>query len=81
GVLSLERGTYDVIENEGTVEICAVLTGGVLSTDTVITLQASDNTAVWNSEYSARELRPILKAFGSRTCGRFNIINDIKHTF
>uniref|UniRef100_A0A1X7TNI5 Calx-beta domain-containing protein n=1 Tax=Amphimedon queenslandica TaxID=400682 RepID=A0A1X7TNI5_AMPQE len=45
GVLSLERGTYDMIENEGTVEICAVLTGGVLSTDTEIILQARDNTA------------------------------------
>ncbi|XP_019856283.1 PREDICTED: uncharacterized protein LOC105313980 [Amphimedon queenslandica] len=76
GVLSLERGTYDVIENEGTVEICAVLTGGVLSTDTVITLQARDNTAVWNSDYSTHEIHPVLKAFGSRTCGRFNIIND-----
>uniref|UniRef100_A0A1X7SYV3 Calx-beta domain-containing protein n=1 Tax=Amphimedon queenslandica TaxID=400682 RepID=A0A1X7SYV3_AMPQE len=51
GVLSLERGTYDVIENEGTVEICAVLTGGVLPTDTRITLQAWDNTAQLRSEY------------------------------
>ena len=51
GVLSLERGTYDVIENEGTVEMCAVLTGGVLSTDTQITLQARDNTARFKSEY------------------------------
>ncbi|XP_019859506.1 PREDICTED: uncharacterized protein LOC109587725 [Amphimedon queenslandica] len=76
GVLSLERGTYDVIENEGSVEICAVLTGGVLSTDTVITLQTEDNTAVWNSDYSTREMHSILKAFGSRTCGRFNIMND-----
>ena len=51
GVLSLERGIYDVIENEGTVEICAVLTGGVLSTDTEITLRARDNTARFRSKY------------------------------
>ena len=51
GVLSLERGRYDVIENEGTVEICAVLTGGVLSTDTEITLRARDNTAQFRSKY------------------------------
>ena len=52
GVLSLESGTYDVIENEGTVEICAVLTGGgVLSTDTEITLRAGDNTARFRSKY------------------------------
>ena len=51
GVLSLERGTYDVIENEGTVEVCAVLTGGVLSTDTEITLRARDNTARFRSKY------------------------------
>ena len=50
-MLSLERGTYDVIENEGTVEICAVLTGGVLPTDTQITIRARDNTAIWNSKY------------------------------
>ena len=50
-MLSLERGTYDVIENEGTVEICAVLTGGVLSTNTEITLQARDNTAQYRSKY------------------------------
>ena len=50
-MLSLERGTYDVIENEGTVEICAVLTGGVLSTDTGITLRATDNTARFRSNY------------------------------
>ena len=51
GVLSLERGTYDVIENEGTVEICAVLTGGVLPTDTEITIRARDNNAVCISKY------------------------------
>ena len=51
GVLSLERGTYDVIENEGAVEVCAVLTGGLLSEDTSITLRASDNTARSGSKY------------------------------
>ncbi|XP_019858648.1 PREDICTED: uncharacterized protein LOC109586861 [Amphimedon queenslandica] len=76
GVLSLERGTYDMIENEGTVEICAVLTGGVLSTDTEIILQARDNTARFRSDYRTRRVRPILHAFTNRTCGRFNIIND-----
>ena len=41
-----------MIENEGTVEICAVLTAGVLPTDTEITLQARDNTARFRSKYS-----------------------------
>ena len=50
-VLSLEREKYDVIENEGSVEVCAVLTGGVLSTDTEITLQARDNTARFRSKH------------------------------
>ena len=27
---SLEKKTYNVVENEGSVKICAVLTGGVL---------------------------------------------------
>ncbi|XP_019859665.1 PREDICTED: uncharacterized protein LOC109587886 isoform X2 [Amphimedon queenslandica] len=77
GVLSLERGTYDVIENEGTVEICAVLTGGVLSTDTEITLQARDNTARFRSDYSTHRIRPILRSSTIKTCGRFNIMNDL----
>ncbi|XP_019860401.1 PREDICTED: uncharacterized protein LOC109588725, partial [Amphimedon queenslandica] len=77
GVLSLERGTYDVIENEGTVEICAVLTGGVLSIDTEITLQARDNTAVCIGDYSTLRIRPTLHSFANRACGRFRIRNDL----
>uniref|UniRef100_A0A1X7U353 Calx-beta domain-containing protein n=1 Tax=Amphimedon queenslandica TaxID=400682 RepID=A0A1X7U353_AMPQE len=78
GVLSLERGTYEVIENEGTVEICAVLTGGVLPTDTVITMLARSNSARFRSDYmhSPCGSHPILPAFANRTCGKFNIIND-----
>ena len=50
GMLSLERGTYDVIENEGTVAVCAVLTGGrVLSTNTDINILARPNTALLRS--------------------------------
>uniref|UniRef100_A0A1X7U4D3 Calx-beta domain-containing protein n=2 Tax=Amphimedon queenslandica TaxID=400682 RepID=A0A1X7U4D3_AMPQE len=77
GVLSLERGTYDVIENEGTVEICAVLTGGVLSTDTEITIQAEDNTARFRSDYSTHGIHSVLRSFTNKTCGRFNITNDL----
>ncbi|XP_019856295.1 PREDICTED: uncharacterized protein LOC109584841 [Amphimedon queenslandica] len=77
GVLSLERRTYDVIENEGTVEICAVLTGGVLPTDTEITLQARDNTAVCIGDYSTLRIRPTLHSFANRACGRFRIRNDL----
>uniref|UniRef100_A0A1X7TCU3 Calx-beta domain-containing protein n=1 Tax=Amphimedon queenslandica TaxID=400682 RepID=A0A1X7TCU3_AMPQE len=76
GMLSLERGTYDVIENEGTVEICAVLTGGVLPTNTEITILASDDTARFRSDYSTRRVRPTLPAFGNKTCGRFSVMND-----
>ena len=50
GELSLERGTYNVIEYEGSVEICAVLTGGVLSSDTDIDFKVSPNTARSGSE-------------------------------
>ncbi|XP_019862805.1 PREDICTED: uncharacterized protein LOC109591525, partial [Amphimedon queenslandica] len=77
GVLSIERGTYDVVENEGTVEICAVLTGGVLSTDTEITIRAKDNTARFRSDYRTRGVRSVLRSFTNRTCGRFNIMNDL----
>uniref|UniRef100_A0A1X7T9N4 Calx-beta domain-containing protein n=1 Tax=Amphimedon queenslandica TaxID=400682 RepID=A0A1X7T9N4_AMPQE len=77
GVLSLERGTYDVIENKGTVEICAVLTGGVLSENATIILRATPNTAQFRSDYSTRGIRLILPAFSNRACGRFNIMNDL----
>ena len=50
GRLSLDKGTYDVVENEGSVEICAVLTGGVLSSDTDINLEVNPNTARSGSE-------------------------------
>ena len=43
--MSIERDTYNVIENEGSVEICVVLTGGVFSEDTDIILEARPNTA------------------------------------
>uniref|UniRef100_A0A1X7THJ8 Calx-beta domain-containing protein n=1 Tax=Amphimedon queenslandica TaxID=400682 RepID=A0A1X7THJ8_AMPQE len=76
GVLSLERATYDVIENEGTVEICAVLTGGALSENTTIDIRPRDGTAQFRSDYSTRRIRSILPAFTNRTCGRFDIIND-----
>uniref|UniRef100_A0A1X7VF48 Calx-beta domain-containing protein n=1 Tax=Amphimedon queenslandica TaxID=400682 RepID=A0A1X7VF48_AMPQE len=76
GVLSLERGTYDVIENEGTVEICVVLTGGVLSENTTIDIRPRDGTAQIRSDYSTRRILPLLVAFTNRTCGRFDIIND-----
>ena len=49
--MSLERDTYNVIENEGSVEICAVLTGGVLSEDTDIILEVRPNTARSGSEW------------------------------
>lgn len=50
GRLSLDKGTYDVVENEGSVEICAVLTGGVMSSDTDINLEVNPNTARSGSE-------------------------------
>ena len=49
--MSLERDTYNVIENEGSVEICVVLTGGVLSSDTDIILEVRPNTARSGSEW------------------------------
>uniref|UniRef100_A0A1X7SI35 Calx-beta domain-containing protein n=1 Tax=Amphimedon queenslandica TaxID=400682 RepID=A0A1X7SI35_AMPQE len=76
GVLSLERGTYDVIENEGTVEICVVITGGVLATNTQITIRATAGTAQFNSDYGTRGIAPILVASENRTCGRLTILDD-----
>ena len=51
GELSLERDTYNVIESEGSVEICLVLTGGVMSEDTDIILEVSPITARSRSEW------------------------------
>ena len=50
GELSLESGTYNVIESEGSVEICLLLTGGVMSEDTDIILEVSPITARSRSE-------------------------------
>ena len=50
GELSLESGTYIVIESEGSVEICLLLTGGVMSEDTDIILEVSPSSAKSGSE-------------------------------
>ena len=50
GELSIERSTYNVIENEGSVEICAVLTGGVMSVRTEIEIDIFGSTATFGSK-------------------------------
>ena len=54
--MSLERDTYNVIESEGSVEICLVLTGGVMSEDTDIILEVSPITARSRSEWKNIDL-------------------------
>ena len=49
--MSIESSTYNVTENEGSVEICAVLTGGVMSVRTEIELEAYSNTAKFESKW------------------------------
>ena len=49
--MSLERSTYNVTENVGSVEICVVLTGGVMSVQTEIELEAYSNTAKFESKW------------------------------
>ena len=51
GELSIERGTYNVTENVGSIEICVVLTGGVMSVQTEIELEAYSNTANFESKW------------------------------
>ena len=46
----IERGTYNVVENEGSIELCVVLTGGVLSDETKIDLSVNPNTARFKSK-------------------------------
>ena len=48
--MSIERGIYNVVENEGSVQICVVLTGGVLSDETKIDLSVNPNTAKFKSK-------------------------------
>ena len=48
--MSIERSTYNVIENEGSVEIC-VITGGVFSIRTEIEIDIYQNTAKFESKW------------------------------
>ena len=52
GRLSLEKKTYNVTENEGSVEICAVLTGGVLKYSVTIYIPDIAVTANFPSKIS-----------------------------
>ena len=45
--LSLERRSYDVIESQSSVEICVVLTGGILSTPMNINIFDAQGTATY----------------------------------
>ena len=49
--MSIESSTYNVTENVGSVEICAVLTGGVMSVQLEIELEAYSNTATFGSKW------------------------------
>ena len=50
GRLSLEKKTYNVAENEGSVKICAVLTGGVLKYSMTIFILDKEATAKFLSK-------------------------------
>ena len=49
--MSIESSTYNVTENVGSVEICAVLTGGVMSVQTEIEIDIYQNTAKFESKW------------------------------
>ena len=50
GRLSLEKKTYNVAENEGSIKICAVLTGGVLKYSMTIFILDTEVTAKFLSK-------------------------------
>ena len=52
GRLSLEKKTYNVVENEGSVKICAILTGGVLPYSMIVYILDKAVTAKFRSKIS-----------------------------
>ena len=46
----MEKKTYNVVENEGSVEICAVLTGGVLPYSMIVYILDKAVTAQFPSK-------------------------------
>ena len=52
GRLSLERGTYNVSEDVGSIKICAVLTGGVLPYSMIVSTLDKAVTAKFPSKIS-----------------------------
>ena len=50
GRLSLEKKTYNFTENEGSIKICAVLTGGVLKYSMTIFILDTGATAKFPSK-------------------------------
>ncbi|XP_019857991.1 PREDICTED: uncharacterized protein LOC109586258 [Amphimedon queenslandica] len=74
--LSIERRSYNVIEGEGSLEICVVLTGDISSSSVNISILDSQGTAKRNSDYTFSSNTLTLPAFKNKTCTSLHIIND-----
>ena len=73
--VGFEQLSYDVNENGGTVQVCAVITGEIES-NVIVDLQTSDGTAEASRDYTALNTELTFVAPSTRACQDINILND-----
>lgn len=76
-----EELMYDVNENGGSVQVCAVINGQIDS-DVVVNIQTVDDTAMANSDYTPLQNTPLtFQAPNTRACTSISITNDQVYEF
>ena len=74
-LVGFEQLAYDVNENGGTVQVCAVITGEIES-NVIVDLQTSDSAAEASRDYTALNTELTFVAPSTRACQDINILND-----
>jgi hypothetical protein len=74
--IGFEMETYPATENQGTVEVCAVLIDGTLAREAVITLQTESGSAQAPDDYTSVSVALTFDASTNRQCQDIPLEND-----
>ena len=75
--VGFEELTYQVNENGGSIQVCAMILDREMDTDVVVNIQTSDDTAVSGSDYTALLNESLaFEAPNTHSCVSISIDND-----
>ena len=75
--VGFEDLTYSVDENEGVVEVCAIIEQGEIQGTIVVNIQTNDRTAIAGSDYTALQNAQLsFVSPSTRACTNIDITND-----